>query len=556
MAPQSRAPDTPVPEEATIGEKIRDTRALDYPEDRLEIIICDDGSIDRTAEIAARHSGVTVIRNPRNAGKATSLSRLVEAATGDILLLTDASARLSQGCLRRLVRALDDPAVGAAGARYIVGDKETASVATEAGYWGLEDAVRGTESSRDLLLGLAGAAYVVRRPLMPELPADTINDDWVIPATIRGAGHRVVYVPDAIAVDEPTSELRGLYNRWVRIAFGNMQMLWRLRALPFQAPRLWLPLARKTVRTGGPIILAALACAVILLALQWMSPWVVGASCAGALAAALALLLSPDRGANGSGALRFVRVAIVAQLAYLVGFGRALFGRRAGLWRKADLPTRPSFDRPAPIPLSVRVTKRLLDLVAAVSALVLLSPVLLALVVWIRLDSTGPAIYRQTRECPGPDGLARNFTMYKFRTMREDAEALTGPILAAEGDPRITGLGRSLRKHRLDELPQFYNVLRGEMSLVGPRPERPSLAKRLGEDIPGYDDRVLVHRPGITGWAQVQCGYDTGPESVDEKLSHDMAYIAHLYSFPNYLRMEVKVIWRTFRVVLTGKGAR
>lgn len=214
------------------------------------------------------------------------------------------------------------------------------------------------------------------------------------------------------------------------------------------------------------------------------------------------------------------------------------------------------FTAPAPFPLSVRAAKRALDIVSSSVALVLLSPLFLALSIIIKASSKGPVLYRQERVSQITATGERTFNMVKFRTMVSDAEKLSGPVWAGEDDPRITRLGRFMRKTRLDEFPQFWNVLTGEMSLVGPRPERPFFTEKLQQEIPVYADRVTTLKPGITGWAQVRLPYDDSLDSVRNKVMYDVAYGAQLYRLSTYLRIEVRVIALTFVVVLTGKGAR
>jgi lipopolysaccharide/colanic/teichoic acid biosynthesis glycosyltransferase len=159
----------------------------------------------------------------------------------------------------------------------------------------------------------------------------------------------------------------------------------------------------------------------------------------------------------------------------------------------------------------------------------------------VRLTSRGPVLFRQERL--GKD--RRPFTMFKFRTMRADAERGTGPVLATENDPRVTWLGRSLRAARLDELPQLWNVLRGDMSFVGPRPERPEFVRAFERDIHGYAERFKI-RPGLTGYAQVNGEYHT---SAATKLKYDLAYI-----YNRSLWLDFRILSETVKVIMTRKG--
>jgi lipopolysaccharide/colanic/teichoic acid biosynthesis glycosyltransferase len=161
-----------------------------------------------------------------------------------------------------------------------------------------------------------------------------------------------------------------------------------------------------------------------------------------------------------------------------------------------------------------------MDLILASALLVLLAPVMVTAMVLVRLTSHGPAIYSQTRLGRG----GRTFTIYKLRTMYDGCERLTGPRWSTPGDPRVTPVGRVLRATHVDELPQLWNIIRGEMSLVGPRPERPEIAAELEKVLPCYRDRLMVH-PGVTGLAQVQLPPDTDIRSVQRKLAYDLYYI-------------------------------
>ena len=188
------------------------------------------------------------------------------------------------------------------------------------------------------------------------------------------------------------------------------------------------------------------------------------------------------------------------------------------------------------------IVKRLFDMAAAALGLVVLFLPMLIIGVIIMIDSPGGAIYRQERL--GKNG--RPFMIYKFRTMYLDAED-GGPRWAEKQDRRCTSFGSFLRNSRLDELPQLYNILRGEMSLVGPRPERAYFYEKFEKYIPGFSNRLLV-TPGLTGWAQVRGGYDLKPE---EKILYDMEYIEK-----QSLRMDLTCILKTFGIVFSGDGAR
>lgn len=193
-----------------------------------------------------------------------------------------------------------------------------------------------------------------------------------------------------------------------------------------------------------------------------------------------------------------------------------------------------------------RVFKRGCDIVIALLALPFLLLLLPLIALLIRLDSPGPVFYRQTRV-----GLQEEpFTIFKLRTMREDAEAVSGAVWADHDDPRVTRLGRFLRRSRFDELPQIYNVLRGDMSLVGPRPERPEFVAKLAEVIPYYSERHLV-RPGVTGWAQIRYPYGASVADAVEKLRYDLYYLKH-----NSPALDLEIILRTVKVVLNLWGGR
>jgi lipopolysaccharide/colanic/teichoic acid biosynthesis glycosyltransferase len=212
----------------------------------------------------------------------------------------------------------------------------------------------------------------------------------------------------------------------------------------------------------------------------------------------------------------------------------------------------------------------LIERLVALILLLLVSPLLILIALAIKLESPrGGIIYRQERiglnrrrEPRAPKALAARpdrrttpghglvFLIYKFRTMVPDAEKHTGPVWASASDPRVTRVGRILRRLRLDELPQLFNVVNGQMRLIGPRPERPRFVETLREQIPDYTNRLKVH-PGITGLAQVERDYDNSVTDVRKKVEYDLFYVRHRCRL-----LDIKILLKTISVMILGRGAR
>jgi len=190
--------------------------------------------------------------------------------------------------------------------------------------------------------------------------------------------------------------------------------------------------------------------------------------------------------------------------------------------------------------------RRLLSLLVSLTCLLLISPVIPFVILAIKLDSEGPVLYKQKRV-----GLiGTHFFVYKFRTMRQDAEASTGPTWAGQRDPRITRVGRFLRSSRLDEIPQLWNVLRGDMGFVGPRPERPEFVDWLTQEIPYYPVRHVT-RPGLTGWAQINYKYGNTVEDAKQKLQYDLFYLKNMS-----VGLDLLIMFQTVKTVILGRGAQ
>lgn len=227
--------------------------------------------------------------------------------------------------------------------------------------------------------------------------------------------------------------------------------------------------------------------------------------------------------------------------------------------------TRTSDSRPEPGHALAPRFQRAVDIAVAISALILLLPVLIVIAIVIKIDTRGPILYRQLRigldrRLPRDRGRSasrrtanlggRPFTLLKFRTMRVDAERETGPVWAAPEDERVTRVGRFLRHYRLDEIPQFWNVLRGDMAIVGPRPERPAFVRALSDELDGYLIRHRV-RPGITGWAQVNQKPDQTLDDVRRKLTYDLEYLER-----RSIAFDLRIMMQTIPVMLDRLRSR
>ena len=186
--------------------------------------------------------------------------------------------------------------------------------------------------------------------------------------------------------------------------------------------------------------------------------------------------------------------------------------------------------------------QRVLDIVLSILGLLVGIPLMIIFGILIKVEDNGPITYKQERIGKG----GKKFYIYKLRSMRTDAEKF-GAQWAEKDDPRITKVGKFIRKTRIDEIPQLFNILKGDMSIIGPRPERPSFTEEFNQEIPGFINRLAV-KPGLTGWAQVNGGYEITPR---EKLIEDIYYIKN-----RSILLDLKILFKTVKVVLTGDGAR
>ncbi|MFO1081042.1 MAG: sugar transferase [Reyranellaceae bacterium] len=540
-------------EEGFVADKVRNLAALDYPADRLRITIVCDGCTDRTAEraraaIAALQPAVdiAVVEHAANRGKVAILNEAIAAESAELILLTDTSAELPADFLRRLAARFADPRVGVAGGRYVLA---AAGSAGEAAYWDYQIRIKQQEARFGSPMGFHGAGYMFRRSLWQPLEADTINDDFILPMRIVAGDAHAVYEASLPTIEREQTRPSQEFRRRVRIAAGNVQQAIRLIGLadPRRPGLAFVFLSGKFLRAFMPLILLAALVSSLALAAAGSEPfaWIAGLQLAGYAASAAVLA---TRHWPWPRLARLPAYLVEGYAAGLVGALRYLAGRERGQWGRA------AAQRGDFVPASTRLAKRAVDVVLASLVFVVFAATLPLIGLAIRLDSRGPLFYRQLRVGEATPRFTRLFYMIKYRTMRIDAEARSGAMWATANDPRVTRVGRFLRKTRLDELPQCLNVLAGDMSIIGPRPERPSFFKTLESAIPFYAERTFGVRPGISGLAQVNQGYDTSIEDVRNKVLHDHAYAMRLRTLGGWLRADLSIIWRTGLVMITGRG--
>lgn len=540
-------------EEKSIRQKIHNLCALDYPHDKFDVILHDDGSTDRTSELAraalplSQDVNIRIISATENRGKVAVLNHIIPQARGEIVALSDVSALLSVNALSRLASHFAREEVGVVAGTYHFSEQQQTNEQT---YWTWQRAIKRGEDALGALVGCHGAFYAFRKALFVPLAPDTINDDFILPMTIQQAGFKGVYDPQISALELENSDSAQDYTRRVRISIGNIQQVFRLFGLlhPKFRGLAFAFFSSKVLRAVTPLLMVFSLAASAVLSVG-SDPFFQGVGRFALLTQLGLFALSIIDAISPFHIKLLARVAYVVrgQFAGLSGWVRYLRGTGAA-WVSSER------SKSSYIPQSVQFSKRLFDVIAALSGLVLLAPLFPVIMVMIRLDSPGPALFRQRRVGLSTRGQTHFFDMIKFRTMRTNAEEKTGAVWAQKDDPRITRLGRFLRKTRLDELPQLWNVLKGDMSLIGPRPERPELYGKLEKAVPFFAERNFGLRPGITGPAQVFNGYDATIEDVRNKAAWDHAYALQLCGVRSWVSNDVEILVKTIGVMIGRRG--
>lgn len=550
-------------EEAVIQSKIANLANLLYPRDALQIVIALDGCTDRTeaiadaciTELAPEDAAVFQLDvvSP-NQGKLAVLNTQIAKATSDIVVLSDASATVEPDALWRVADHFRDPDVGVVCGTYAL---VKAGSEGEGVYWSYQTRVKQDEAEIAAPMGAHGAFYAFRRAPWHPLATGTINDDFVLPMQIVLSGYRAVYDTNIVATELETTTDQQEFGRRVRIGAGNLQQalkLWRLADL--RRPGLaFLFLSGKGMRPFIPLIAFFGLIAGLVLAANgdMLAGTLVALGLAGVALAGFLMWLRPTW---MPGKLATFVYLVQGHVASLIGAVKLLTGQMDVQWSKAPAEKLAETSKMPEhfLPWSVAVSKRAFDIVCGLAALLVLAIIYVPLAILIKRDSPGPVFYFQQRVGRATHDKVEFFNIIKFRSMPVDAEKDTGAVLASEGDNRATKLGTILRKYRIDELPQCINVLRGEMSVIGPRPERPEFFRKYETEIPYYAERCYGLRPGITGLAQVFQKYDKNIEDVRRKVGFDHAYALKLTSWVAWLRTDLSILLRTVTTMALGKG--
>lgn len=559
-APVSYSADSPlallVPahnEAAFIVGKLNNIAALDYDRSMLRVVIVCDGCTDETVALAEDWIAsskpadlrVELVSHSANRGKVAVVNEAVAKCNERLLALSDVSSDLEPQALRKAAGHFADGDVGFVTGRY---ELAAASAAGEAVYWRYQAELKANEARFGAPMGAHGAFYVMRRDFWRPLESDTINDDFIAPMRLVAQGLRGVYDTQIVIRELDGNDARVDFARRLRIAAGNVQQVARLTALadPHRPGVAFVFLSGKALRACVPLLMLACLFANVWLAVD-SDFWRIALVAQAAVYAAAAFGWSMGRQApRALGALGYL---FAGHAAGLIGGSRYVLRKDASAWGRAGGASRGDYVHPV-----ARFGKRALDIVCGVGALAALAVLFAPIALAIKLDSRGPIFYRQMRVGRATPHATRLFWLTKFRTMRTDAEDMSGAVWAAADDPRVTKVGRFLRNTRLDELPQAWNVLVGDMSVVGPRPERPQFFQRLEGAIPFYIERTYGLKPGITGLAQVSQGYDSSIEDVRSKVLYDHVYAVRISSPLQWLVTDLSIILRTFSVMVLGKG--
>ena len=547
-------------EEKWIAEKIRNIASLDYPETHLKVIIGCDGCTDNTYQLAlstaneveCSHLNISILNFEKNRGKVAVINELITQSDSELIALSDVSAIISIDSLLIAADRFSDDKIGVLNSHYQILYPGSDGEAT---YWEYQSNIKLGEASLGSTLGAHGALYLFRRALFEQLSPDTINDDFILPMSIVSKGYRSDYEPDINALEMEMTDDTMENQRRLRIAAGNLQQLWRLKHLitPKYKGIAFTFFSGKALRVFMPVLMIYTFFGSLVLSFSSSIMFLAFSLQLIAYAIGFFGILFPSENSN----------KIVTSLTYLInghltclkGIVRFLFRINSGPWKKTRCQDQHlDLSKGHVLDPYIKRMKRVFDIVFSALCLTLVLPFFPIVAILIKLDSPGPVFFTQLRIGQARPKKTVLFNMIKFRTMIVDAEKTGGAQWASQNDPRITAFGTFMRKTRIDELPQFFNVILGQMSIIGPRPERPGFYKKLETEIPFFSERTYEVMPGITGLAQVNQGYDTDIDDVRSKVGFDHSYALAISSLYSWIKMDTTIIIRTISVMLLGRG--
>lgn len=542
-------------EQEFIHDKLLNLAIQNYPLDKIAIHVMLDGCTDDTKAVTLQ--AMKALQQERvyckldefeqNQGKVAALNYLIQHYKDDydVVIFSDVSAVLSMDAFARVASKMMNSDTSVVSGIYQLFSPGSDN---QQKYWQYQNNIRMAESELGAVIGVPGAMFAIRSDKLDVLPDSVINDDFVLSMAAQDAQHRASIDAEINIVEMEQDQQQDDFKRRIRIAAGNMQQVFLLKD-KLQPKMGWLAFnffSGKVLRAFMPMCFLVLYLAGFALAAQGFWP---------AQVTMVGLTLCHAIGLFKIATDHQLKLPVIDQVNYLVfsyfvglvGVMNLIAGRYASPWQRlhSDKPITTSY---------VPVLKRALDVLGAAAGLVLLSPVMLLAAIAIKLDSKGPVLYRQLRVGRTSDKFVELIYVYKLRSMVQNAEQQSGAVWAGKNDPRITRVGKFLRKTRIDELPQFWNVLIGEMSLIGPRPERPAFYQKLEQQIPYFSQRTYMLKPGISGLAQVMNGYDETLEDAKNKIAWDYAYSLSTTNVASWSRMEWDILVRTIKIVLTGKG--
>ena len=519
--------------EMTLGEclvAIMHQEEMQFGTD-YEVILVDDGSTDRTVEIAENYP-VMIIKQP-NAGPAAARNHGAKLAAGSILVFTDADCAPSPGWLKNLTQPMYDPQVVGVKGAYLSRQTGLVSRFVQLEY-AYKDARMGDLPSIDFI-DTYSAAY--RKNVFQQNGG--FDESFLNPAVedidfsfrLARKGYRMLFEPKATVFHHHDRNMAEYLKRKLKIGFWGAYMLGRTSEKLLTDSH-----------TAPTQRLEIIVLAVLLLSLPFQLIWPVYAT--QILLGVFVLFLVITMPFQFFIGKRDPQVLWIASIMLFARAGALSLGLLKGFLMPPKAPTR-AFSCQT---MRVRLVKRLLDILGAILGLILSSPLIASAALVILLESQGPVIFKQLRA----GEFGKPFTIYKLRTMVHGAERmapemtylspLKGPVFKIPNDPRTTRVGRFLRRWSLDELPQFWNVLKGDMSLVGPRPEVLHLVEKYNDE---QRQRLMV-KPGLTGPVQVN-GRDN--LDFDQRFQLELDYLRE-YSFLK----DIKIIFKTFRAVISGEG--